>query len=269
MIRKGRDFITTMNKDLRILMLEDRPTDAELILRELGRQGIHYTTKQVVTEAEFLEQLGAFQPDLVLADYSLPSYDGLAALASVRKLDVEVPFILVSGTLGEEKAIEAMHCGATDYILKERMSRLGPAVERALRERRLVAERKRSEERLYKIHAFLLNLGYDYGRNVQALELRLRTSSWWRRARFSSSKLRRDFSPASARRSRTISHRIMRQRIPANVLEAQHFQTGWSFCQRQVFPASLLSRIFPPCPSLLAPDPAFPTGSKTIEPANA
>jgi len=161
--------LTTMNEVLRILMLEDTQPDAELILRELDRQGICCTTTQVETEAEFLEQLRTFQPDLVLADYSLPCYNGLAALASVRKTHPEMPFIFVSGSLGEEKAVEALHCGATDYVLKQRMSRLGPAVQRALRELKLINERKRSEERLYKVHSFLLNLGYDYDQNVQAL----------------------------------------------------------------------------------------------------
>jgi DNA-binding response OmpR family regulator len=269
MVRKGRDFKTTMNKDLRIPMLEDTRPDAELILRELDRQGIHCTTKQVLTEPDFLERLHTFRPDLNLANYSLPSCNGLAALASVRKTHPEMPFIFVSSSLGEGKAIAVLHCGATDYLLKPRMSRLGPTVERALRERRMVTEHKRSQEGLDRIHTFLLNLGHDYAQNVPALELRLTTRSWWRRARFSSSKLRRDFRPASAKWSMTISHRIMRQRIPANFLEAQHFQTGCGFCQRQGSPVSLLSGIFPRCPSLLPPARAFPTGSKTIEPANA
>jgi PAS domain S-box-containing protein len=122
-----------------------------------------------VTEAEFLEQLRDFPPDLILADCFLPSYNGLAALAFVRKNHPEMPFIFVFGNLDEEKAIEALHRGATDYVLKQEMWRLGPSVQRALRELRLINDRKRSEERMYEVRAFLFNLGFDYDRNVQAL----------------------------------------------------------------------------------------------------
>ena len=132
-----------MTRILRILILEDRPADAELVMRELSKAGIPLVTKWVKTEAEFLAQLRDSPPDLILADYSLPAYDGLAALAAVRKKHPETPFIFVSGTLGEETAIEALHHGATDYVLKQRLSRLGPAVRRALEE---IAERNQLQQ---------------------------------------------------------------------------------------------------------------------------
>jgi len=137
-----------MSKELHILMLEDRPTDAELITHELRRQGFQFVAKRVMTEVDFLDQLRSFEPDLVLADYALPSYDGLSALASLRRILPELPFIFVSGTLGEETAIEALQNGATDYVLKQRMTRLGPAVRRALAEAQQRRERQRTEEAL-------------------------------------------------------------------------------------------------------------------------
>ena len=145
-----------MNGELRILILEDRPDDAELAMRELRKAGIRFDGKCVETEAAFLAALRDAPPDLILADYALPAYDGLSALAAARKETPEIPFIFVSGTMGEETAIEALHQGATDYVLKQRLSRLGPAVQRALREieerrlRRQAEESLRANERSYR-----------------------------------------------------------------------------------------------------------------------
>jgi PAS domain S-box-containing protein len=145
-----------MSGELRLLILEDRPADAELAMRELRDAGIQFVAKCVATEADFLAQLRDSPPDLILADYSLPAYDGLTALASVQKECPEIPFVFVSGTLGEETAIEALHQGATDYVLKQRLSRLGPAVQRAMREigertrRRQAEELLRASERNYR-----------------------------------------------------------------------------------------------------------------------
>lgn len=123
-----------MNKELNILILEDRPADAELLKMELRREGIAFKAKQVDSEPAFTQALLDPTLDLVLADYSLPAFDGLAALHMTRQHRPHLPFILVSGTLGEEIAVQALHCGATDYVLKQRMARLGPAVRRALQE---------------------------------------------------------------------------------------------------------------------------------------
>jgi PAS domain S-box-containing protein len=128
-----------MSEVLRILILEDRPADAELMLREVRKEGIEFAALRVETEADFRKQLLEFRPDLILADYSLPSYDGMSALTLAHREFPGVPFILVSGTLGEEIAVEGLHHGATDYVLKDRLSRLGAAVRRALLE---VEERK-------------------------------------------------------------------------------------------------------------------------------
>ncbi len=123
-----------MHAKLRILMLEDVPTDAELIERELRRGQIDFVSRRVATKEDFEEQLSGFDPDIILADFSLPGFDGLDALAIARESCPQIPFIFVSGAIGEERAIETLKKGATDYVLKDRLSRLPPALGRALRE---------------------------------------------------------------------------------------------------------------------------------------
>ncbi len=121
---------------LRALILEDEPTDAELALVALAEGGYRCEPTLAAGRAAFEAAFAPGRYDLVLADYSLPDYTGLEALFFVRQTDALVPFVLVSGAMGEERAIEALRAGATDYILKHGMARLAPAVRRALGERR-------------------------------------------------------------------------------------------------------------------------------------
>jgi DNA-binding NarL/FixJ family response regulator len=137
-------------RDLHVLILEDVPTDAELIKDELGEAGMIFTSRSVKDRAAYLEALDEFCPEIILSDYSLPSFDGLSALKLAMGKCPDVPFIFVSGALGEETAIDLLKQGATDYVLKSRLSRLGPAVTRALQEVRERAERKMAEEALKK-----------------------------------------------------------------------------------------------------------------------
>ncbi len=130
---------------LRILHLEDNPNDAELIHAALQSEGIISHVERVETRDEFLASLEQGGFDIILADYTLPSFDGLSALKIALQKCPDVPFIFVSGTLGEEVAIEALKIGATDYLLKERLSRIGPSVHRALREAKERDERRRAE----------------------------------------------------------------------------------------------------------------------------
>jgi PAS domain S-box-containing protein len=134
-----------MTCPLRILHLEDNPHDAELIQAALESEGIVSHVARVETRADFIASLEQGGFDVILADYTLPSFDGLSALNIALEKYPDVPFIFVSGTLGEEVAIEALKIGATDYLLKERLSRLGPSVHRALREARERDERRRAE----------------------------------------------------------------------------------------------------------------------------
>jgi DNA-binding NtrC family response regulator len=144
-----------MQRPLRILSLEDDPTDAQLIQELLEAADLRCDVTLVETEAEFVACLDCGGIDLILADYTLPSFDGLSALRLALDKRPDVPFIFVSGTLGEEVAIEALKIGATDYILKTRLSRLVPSVHRALRESQERAERKRAEEALRRSEAYL------------------------------------------------------------------------------------------------------------------
>ncbi len=137
-----------MATPLRLLQLEDNPLDADLIVATLTDGGIPCEARRVDNREAFLAALKEGRIDMILADYSLPGFDGIAALALARKLCPDVPFIFVSGTLGEELAIDTMHQGATDYILKQRLGRLVPSVQRALRDLQDRAERKRAEEAL-------------------------------------------------------------------------------------------------------------------------
>jgi len=136
-----------MSQPVRILLLEDSAVDAELNLRELGRAGFDPQWTRVETEADYLAALHP-PPDLILADYSLPQFDGLSALKRLREQQLEIPFILVSGVMGEEKAVAAMKLGATDYLLKDRLARLGDAVKNALEEKQLRDAKRQAEESL-------------------------------------------------------------------------------------------------------------------------
>lgn len=137
-----------MNNELRVLILEDVPTDAELMSFELVEAGLNFKTEYAADKSSFIRSLAEQQPDIILSDYSLPLFDGLSALKIAKEQYPDVPFIFVSGALGEETAIELLKQGATDYVLKNRLARLAPAVSRALQEVAERTERKHAEEAL-------------------------------------------------------------------------------------------------------------------------
>lgn len=141
-----------MPRDLRILLLEDSEPHAELIELMLREGGMDFTAVRADSKEGFQAELEARLPDLILSDYALPSFDGWEALSMARHRAPDVPFIFVTGTLGEEVAIETLKSGATDYVLKTRLSRLVPAVERALREAEERRQRKRAVEKLRQSH---------------------------------------------------------------------------------------------------------------------
>jgi len=140
---------------LRILHLEDDRCDAELIQATLESEGVVCDVTRADTEAEFSRCLDQEQFDLILADYTLPSFDGIAALRIAQQVSPHVPFIFVTGTLGEEVAIEALKLGATDYVFKTGLSRLVPSVHRALREAEEKVQRKCAERELQQIVDFV------------------------------------------------------------------------------------------------------------------
>ncbi|MFY7804578.1 MAG: response regulator, partial [Limnoraphis robusta] len=133
---------------LQILLLEDDPVDVELIQTTLKNGGIEANLICVTRRSDFSEILKTQLPDLILSDYVLPSFDGIAALKIAQQFCPQVPFIMVSGMLGEERAIETLKQGATDYVLKQRLERLVPSAKRALRESQERQERLRVEEAL-------------------------------------------------------------------------------------------------------------------------
>src|SRR6056297_1569524 len=133
-----------MKKKLSILLLEDNPADAELIKAELKRAKINLEQFHVIdNKTDFLRELKDFSMDVILSDYSLPQFDAISALKIVREKMPDLPFIVVTGTLDEETAVDTIKSGAWDYVLKERMVRLGPALKNALK---LKAEKDKSRE---------------------------------------------------------------------------------------------------------------------------
>ena len=144
-----------MTDPLRILLLEDDLSDAELIQELIEVDHLICEVTRAQTRAEFLDALENTGIDLILADYKLPSFDGLSALKLAQSARPDLPFIFVSGTIGEDVAIEALKIGATDYVLKTRLSRLVPSVRRALSEARGKSDRKKAEEALRRSEMYL------------------------------------------------------------------------------------------------------------------
>ncbi|MCL5238246.1 MAG: ATP-binding protein [Nitrospirae bacterium] len=137
-----------MERGLRILILEDAPADAEMIERELQKAGIAFSSRRVETREDFVKGLDELIPDLILADQKLPAFDGLSALKIVKERCPDVPFVFVTGSMGEEWTVETLKKGATDYIIKDRLYRLAPVVQRALKEAEEQKERRRLENEL-------------------------------------------------------------------------------------------------------------------------
>ncbi len=159
-----------MKPHLQILHLEDDPADAELVEATLIREGVACNVKVVDTRKDFIAALEQGGFDLILADFSLPDFDGMRALAIVREQLSDLPFVFVSGRLGEEAAIESLRSGATDYVLKNRLSRLAPAVQRAMVESRERAELKKAEESLREseLRRYQMQVELTCAANVQA-----------------------------------------------------------------------------------------------------
>ena len=144
-----------VNHELRVLMIEDSQSDAELTIRRLRAAGFRCNYRCVVNEAEMRDALRAGLPDLILSDFSLPAFDGMSALAIARVEAAGVPFIFLSGTIGEERAIEALKCGAIDYVLKSNPMRLVPAVKRALADAELRRTSQQAEQQVARLTGVL------------------------------------------------------------------------------------------------------------------
>ena len=159
-----------MHKGLRILILEDIPAEAELTEHELRKAGIEFMSKHVDTREAFQAALLDFSPDIILSDYSLPSFDGLSAFAIAHERCPDVPFILVTGVLGEEFAIEALRKGVTDYVLKSNLARLVPVVHRALEEAQEREKLARAEDEIRQSRREWRNIFHAIGQPTIILD---------------------------------------------------------------------------------------------------
>ena len=133
---------------LRILILEDVPMDAELVEYELERASIPFLSRRVDSRDAFLHELDEFRPDLILSDYTLPRFDGMTALSLAKERAPSIPFLIVTGSVNEETAVGCMKAGATDYLLKSNLARIGPAIEAALERERAHTEKVQAESAL-------------------------------------------------------------------------------------------------------------------------
>ena len=152
MERAIQDF---RQRELRVLLIEDSEPDAELTIRRLKAAGFNCSYRCVVNERDLRKELKACRPDLILSDFSIPGFNGMSALAIARVEAAGVPFIFLSGTIGEERAIEALKCGAIDYVLKTNPMRLVPAVERALAEAELRRTSQIAEQQVARLTGVL------------------------------------------------------------------------------------------------------------------
>lgn len=137
-----------MNEELKILILEDVEYDAELTEYEMRREGINFSSLRVETKNDFINGLEDFKPDIILADHSLPNFDGVTALEITEERYPQIPFIFVSGKIGDEFAVEMLKKGAKDYVFKSNLTKLAPAIKRALSERNELLELKKSKKEL-------------------------------------------------------------------------------------------------------------------------
>jgi phosphoserine phosphatase RsbU/P len=150
-----------MTRSLRILHLEDDPMDAELVQMTLT-EGVDCEVQVVSRREEFGAAIDRGGIDLILADFALPTFDGMSALGMVREKYPDLPFVFVSGKLGEEAAIESLKSGATDYVLKSRLSRLVPAVQRAMNEAKERGKQRKTEQALERAHSEIEKRAEDY-----------------------------------------------------------------------------------------------------------
>src|SRR5215468_3807256 len=130
-------------------MIEDEVHDATLVEHTLREGGFDFAFRRVDTEEGFLKELDRFHPSVILSDHGLPAFDGFSALSIAQRAAPDVPFIFVTGSLGEEMAIKALKTGATDFVLKHRLATLPPAVHRALRQAEFRIERRRAQDALH------------------------------------------------------------------------------------------------------------------------
>ena len=140
---------------LRLLIVEDDPTDAELVIRELRKSGFDPQFRRVDTREAFMSGLAEDRPDVVIYDHNLPHFSSSEALQLAQRSDLGIPFIIVSHAIGDEEAVALMRGGAADYLLKDRLGRLGESVRHALEQRRLREEHTAARNAIVSLNADL------------------------------------------------------------------------------------------------------------------
>ena len=163
-----------MSEMLRILMLEDVPDDVGLIERTLSKQRLNFVGKRVDTKDEFINELNSFKPDVILSDHVLPQFNSLEALSICQRANLNIPFILVTGTVSEEFAVNCLKQGADDYVLKSNLVRLPSAIQNALRQRSLESLRRNDEQQLRKQNEELIKINKELDSFVYSVSHNLR-----------------------------------------------------------------------------------------------
>jgi DNA-binding NtrC family response regulator len=153
--------------NLKILILEDNLSDADLLERELKKNGIRFISEIVQTRESFENALETFYPDIILSDYSLPSFDGVTAFNIKQEKSPDIPFIIVSGTIGEERSIELIKSGITDYALKDKLFSLTPKISRALKDAEERKEKRITDEELKAQYEKLLKIAFLQSHQVR------------------------------------------------------------------------------------------------------
>lgn len=164
-----------MEKELRILMLEDQEDDARLMDRALTKENIAFTRIRVSTREEYVKALDTFNPDLVLSDHALPQFNSIEALKITKEKNIDAPFIIVTGTVSEEFAVNCLKKGADDYILKSNLSRLPSAINHSMHEHLNNRIRKEQEDALAKQNADLTKINKELDSFVYSISHNLRS----------------------------------------------------------------------------------------------
>jgi CheY-like chemotaxis protein len=157
--------MTTEN--FKILIIEDNESDLYLLQRELKKSGLYYTSETVDTRESFENALDNFRPDIILSDYSLPAFDGVTAFTIKQIKLPDVPFIIVSGTIGEEKSVELIKKGITDYVLKDKLFALTPKITRALKDAEEMKEKRSKDDELKTQYEKLLKIAFLQSHQVR------------------------------------------------------------------------------------------------------
>jgi len=165
----------TMSNSVKILLLEDSEDDTGLIFRELKRDGLLFSLKRVESREEYISAIASFQPDIILSDHALPQFNSIDAYKYYKEIDLQIPFILVTGTVSEEFAVNIIKQGVDDYIIKSNLSRLPSAIRNAISKRRAEQEKKEAQQNLLAQNDELVKINEELDSFVYSVSHNLRS----------------------------------------------------------------------------------------------